>query len=143
MITITLGIDSGDHVIITVNERPYENGDWLASNIDVVAGAFSGSVSATLVTVDFPRFRRELETLYQSLDGTATFNTIERQLEIVCTGNGLGGIAVTGTVQDRAGDGNELRFGFDTDQTFLPALIRQIQELEEMFPNKMYPNFPQ
>ena len=143
MHSITLRGNAGDHVIITCHGRPDENDDWLDATIDVAAGAFSGRVSASLVTVDFARFRRELESLHQTLDGTATFETIERQLAIECVGNGRGGIGVTGMVEDRAGDGNQLKYQIDTDQTFLPALISQIRVLEELFPNKLHPNFPQ
>lgn len=143
MYSITLGVETGDHVAITINRRPVENDDWLDASIRVVAGAFRGCVSASLVTIDFPRFRQELEALHQTLDGTAIFDTIECQLEIECTGNGRGGINVTGIVQDRPGGGNKLRFDFDIDQTFLSALIRQIQELEELYPSKLHPDFPQ
>ena len=142
MQTITLGVDSGDYVMVTINGRPDDNDDWLEATIAVAVGSFSGCVSASLVTIDFPRFRRELESLHRTLDGTATFATIERQLEIECAGDGRGGIRVTGIVEDRVGDGNELRFGFDTDQTFLPALINKMKELEEAFPNKRHSNFP-
>lgn len=138
MQTMTLGGDSGDHVRITIDGRPDDNDDWLDVTIDVAVGSFSGCVSAQFVTVDFPRFRRELKSLHRTLGGTATFETIERQLEIECSGNGRGGIRITGIVQDRVGDGNELRFGFDTDQTFLHALIHNLQEIEEAFPNKLH-----
>ena len=143
MLTIKLGVDAGDHVDITINGRPDEKDDWLDATIHVVAGAFSGCASALLVTCDFPRFRHELESLHHSLNGTATFATIERQLKIECTGNGRGGIEVTGTVEDRVVDGNALRFRFDTDQTFLPELIAQIHDIEHAYPNKLHTNFPQ
>jgi hypothetical protein len=140
---IKLGIDTGDHVIISIDGRPDESDDWLAATITIAAGAFSGCVSAALVTPDFPRFRRELETLYNSLDGTATFTTIERQLELEFTGNGHGGIAIRGTIEDRAGGGNTLGFQFETDQTFLPDIITQIRQVENDFPNRWHPNIPQ
>ncbi len=143
MHSITLGGDAGNHLIITINGRPDENDDWLDVAINVSAGAFSGCVSALLVTDDFARFRLELESLHQTLDGTATFDTIEGQLTIECVGNGRGGIGVSGMVEDRARDGNQLKYQIDTDQTFLPALISQIRVIEEMFPNKRHPNFPQ
>lgn len=138
MQTITFSGDSGDHVRITIDGRSDDNDDWLEATIDVAVGSFSGCVSASLVTVDFPRFRRELKSLHRTLSGTATFETLERQIQIECSGNGRGGIRVTGIVQDRAGNGNELRFGFDTDQTFLPALVHNLQGLEEAFPSKLH-----
>ncbi len=142
MHSITLDGDAGDYVVLTINGRPDENDDWLDVTISVSAGAFSGCVSASLLTVDFTNFRRELESLHQTLDGTATFETIEGQLTIECVGNGRGGIGVTGMVEDRARNSNQLKYQIDTDQTFLPALISQIRVIEEMFPNKRQPDLP-
>jgi hypothetical protein len=95
------------------------------------------------VTCDFPRFRRQLESLYKTLSGSANFDTIEHQLQIECAGNKRGGIAINGTVKDRIGDGNELRFRFDIDQTYLPILIAELEDIESEFPNKIHLAFLQ
>ena len=143
MASFKLGIDAGDHVIVEINGRPDERDDWLAVTISVRAGSFSGSFDATLVTCDFPLFRKQIEQLYETLTGGATFDTIEGQIKITCTGNERGGIAIDGVLQDRVVDGNELRFQFDTDQTFLPTIISELQQIESQFPNKVHPAFPQ
>ena len=142
MHTVTFGIDAGDHLSVSVNRRTSPGDDWLQATIKISAGPFSGVVSAYLMTADFPRFRRELEELHRTLDGVATFSTIETQLGIECTGNGLGGIRVSGFVWDKPNDGNELKFEFETDQTFLPQIISQIAEIERSFPNRTSPDFP-
>ena len=143
MASFKLGTDASDHVIVAIDGRPDERDDWLTATITVHAGAFFATIDATLMTCDFPRFRTQLESLYRTLSGSATFDTIERQLQVNCVGNERGGIAVDGLVQDRAGDGNELRFRFDIDQTFLPRIITDLQGIESEFPNKMHPSFPQ
>lgn len=143
MALFKLGTDAGDHVIVEIDGRPDDRDDWLSATISVHAGAFSATIDATLVTCDFPRFRTQLEALYKTLSGSAAFDTIERQLEINCVGNERGGIAVDGFVQDRVGDGNELRFRFEIDQTYLPKIIAELQRIESDFPNKIHPSFPQ
>jgi hypothetical protein len=143
MASFKLGTDAGDHLIVEINGRPDERDDWVSATISVHVGAFSATIDATLMTSDFPRFRRQLEPLYRTLSGSANFDTIECQLEITCVGNERGGIAVNGTVQDRVGDGNELRFRFDIDQTYLPRIITELQDIESEFPNKIHPAFPQ
>jgi hypothetical protein len=143
MAAFTLGTDAGDHLIVSINGRPDERDDWVSAKISVHAGAFRATIDATLVTCDFPRFRRQLESLYKTLIGSANFDTIEWQLKIECIGNERGGIAITGTVQDRVGDGNELRFRFDIDQTYLPRVIVDLHAIESEFPNKIHPPFPQ
>ena len=143
MASFTLGTDAGDHLIVEIDGRPDERDDWVAATISVQAGAFFATIDATLVTCDFPRFRTQLETLYKTLSGNATFDTIERQLQIDCVGNERGGITINGIVQDRVGDGNELRFRFDIDQTYLPRIISELQDIESEFPNTIHPEFPQ
>ena len=143
MASFKFGTDAGDHLIVEINGRPDERDDWVSATIFVHVGAFSATIDATLVTCDFPRFRTQLESLYKTLSGSADFDTIERQLQINCIGNERGGIAINGTVLDRVGDGNELRFRFDIDQTYLPRIISELRDIESEFPNKIHPAFPQ
>ena len=143
MASFKLGTEAGDHLIVEIDGRPDECDDWLCATIGVRAGAFTATIDALLMTCDFPRFRCQLESLYKTLSGSANFDTIERQLQLNCVGNDRGGIAVNGTVQDRAGDGNELRFRFDIDQTYLPQIISDVQNIESQFPNRINPAFPQ
>jgi hypothetical protein len=142
MTSFTIGTNAGDHVIVEIDGRPDEHDDWLAATVSVHAGAFSATIDATLVTCDFPRFRTQLEALYKTLTGSAVFETIERQLDISCVGNERGGIVVVGIVQDRVGNGNELKFRLDIDQTYLPRIIAELYGIESEFPNKIHPSFP-
>ncbi len=132
-----IGTESGDYVAVDIRERPDEHDDWLDATIAVSAGAFAGKYRAMLVTSDFPRFRAELERLYASLDGAARFQTVEGQLELTCTGNGIGGITVEGRSQDFVGVGNVLQFRLEIDQTFLPDIVAQIRELETQHPHRL------
>ncbi|WP_339613438.1 DUF5959 family protein [uncultured Rubinisphaera sp.] len=139
MTSFTLGNDGSDQVIVRITGRPDAQDDWLDASISVRAGAFSASIPVSLSTCDFRPFREQLEALYQTLDGTAAFNTREQQLGIVCRGNGLGGIAVEGVTNDQVSDGNTLRLQFNIDQSFLPAIIEDLREVEAAFPNRVHP----
>jgi hypothetical protein len=138
-----LGTDAGNHLSVEIRCRPDERDDWLKATVSIRAGAFAGSFDATLMTCDFPPFRSQLERLYDTLDGTATFDTIELQLGLECAGNGRGRIAIRGVAEDQVTDGNLLRCEFDIDQTFLPALISDLQDIEAKFPSRVHPEFPQ
>ncbi len=142
MFAIQIGPVGGEHVSVTIHGRPDERDDWLDAEIDVSSGSFVGRYSATFVTCDFPRYRAELEELYKRLEGVANFSTVERQLELTCTGNGLGGILIEGFARDAVIDGNVLKFRIKLDQTFLPAIIQQVREIEREYPNRMHPPFP-
>jgi hypothetical protein len=54
-------------------------------------------------------------------------------MAITCS---LGGIAVEGVIKDQVSDGNTLRFQFNIDQTFLPAIIDDLCEVESAFPTR-------
>ena len=136
MCSVQLGVDAGDHVLINIEDRLDDTDDWLNSTVSVVAGEFRGTVSAMLMTIDFALFRRRIELLHRTLDGSALFETIEHQLHIECIGNGMGRIQIKGTIADGVIEGTQLTFEFDSDQTFLPPIIRQLKKIEAAFPNK-------
>ncbi len=138
MTSFTLGNDGSDRVVVRISGRPDAQDDWLDASISVCAGAFSGSIPVALSTCDFRPFREQLDALYQTLDGPATFSTPEQQLEFVCRGNGFGGITVEGVIADQVSDGNSLRFQFNIDQTFLPAIIDDLRKVESAFPNRLH-----
>ena len=143
MSNFKIGAEESNYLSVTIDGRPDERDDWLSRTISIRAGAFSATLDATLLTCDFPRFRTQLESLYKTLSGDATFETIEDQLGFRLTGNERGGISVDGTVLDRVGDGNQLNFRFDIDQTYLRQIIRDVQIIETEFPNKIHPSYPQ
>ena len=143
MTSFQLGIDTSDHLIVRIVGRPDEHDDWLDAAITVRAGIFSAEIPMNVATCDFPPFRHQLESLYRTLNGKAVFWTAEQQLGITCIGNDIGAVLVEGFVKDRVSDGNELRFQFAIDQTFLRESIDGLQRIEAMFPNIVHPPFSQ
>ncbi|MBC7992457.1 MAG: hypothetical protein H7Z15_04345 [Rhizobacter sp.] len=75
------------------------------------------------------RILPQLRSLYDTLHGTATFDTIERQISFTLTGDGKGHITLAGFLADRAGGDNRLEFSLSYDQTLLPRSIGQIEHL--------------
>ena len=131
---VLIGSRDHDHVTIHVRQAADARGDgWLICDLDIRAGAWSGSFEAWLCILDFPNLRLQLESLHETLDGTATFETLERQLEMHFTIDSRGHVAVTCTANDRAGDGNVLRFALQTDQSYLPQIITQLQKVESAY----------
>src|SRR5688572_3782594 len=66
--------------------------NWIQSRVTVKGGAFRGQFNCYLMTTDFELFKRQLKPLYDSLQGQAEFKTLEDQIGIICTGDGLGHI---------------------------------------------------
>ncbi len=132
---VLIGVENGEHVLI----RLFGGGDpndywWISGEVSISAGAFSGSFPASFRSPDFPPFREQLETLFKTLEGIATFTTLEGQLELEFRGDGLGHIVVTGTARDNAGTGNLLNFETGFDQTYLPAIVAALKRVEAEFP---------
>jgi hypothetical protein len=91
--------------------------------IDVRAGPFQGAVQDNLL--DYGNFRTQLAELYANLRGEAKLGSYEGfQLNLV--GNGTGGIGVNVKVIGDHVAPIHLEFGFDIDQSYLPAIIEQI-----------------
>lgn len=112
----------------------YSDGNWIACEVQLSAGGFRGSFHADLRSDEFHAFLAELESLGQTLEGSAAFSTIDGQLTCSLTGDGNGHVHVEGEALDQAGIGNRLHFRFDIDQTYLPQICRALESLLAAFP---------
>jgi hypothetical protein len=101
--------------------------------IYVAAGAWTGHFPASLRATDFHDFRAQLEKLHRHLKVTARFDTMEDQLRLTLTGDGLGHIDLAGVAIDHLASRNELRFHLSFDQTFLPNIIQRLEDVEAAF----------
>jgi hypothetical protein len=107
--------------------RPDSDG-WLRPTVTVSSGPFSGSADVYCSVSDFAQLLPDLQRLYDTLRGTATFDTIEGQIGFALTGDGLGHIALRGFLDDRAGGSNRLSFHIAYDQTLLWHSIAEIRD---------------
>jgi hypothetical protein len=112
----------------------YWHDNRLKAAIDVRAGAFQGKVAATVITSELNDFLSELHVLFETLCGSAAFETIEGQLFLRVSGVGLGHISLDGEVADRAGSGNRLHFALQIDQSQLGASILELERVAAQFP---------
>jgi hypothetical protein len=132
--------DGGQYLLIEVQYRSFPqaqerwDSNWLNCSVEVRAGEFSGRVSCYLRAEEFLRFRDQLRHLYDSLEGQASFTTLEDQLKLTLVGDGSGRMDLEGLLRDQAGLGNTLDFHFALDQTYLPAVLTQLDDLLRSFP---------
>lgn len=132
--------ENGNLIRIDILGLNYPNAedDWdrncLKSIISAKADAFSGNFKADLMTTDFETFKNELTNLYDKLKGIATFNTLESQVDIKITGDGIGHLKAKCEVMDYAGIGNKLEFEIDFDQTQIPKIVNQLENIITKFP---------
>ena len=132
--------DTENFIRIYVNGLNYPNAEldwdrnWVNTLVLVKAGAFNGEFKADSMTTDFEIFKKELKALYQNLDREATFKGIESQVTIRVQGDGIGHLKTECSLLDYAGTGNELKCELEFDQTQLPELIDQLEQITIAFP---------
>lgn len=125
--------DSGDFIRVEVNKPIYSKANlkgeenWLDSSVFFRVGEFSGKFKVYLIPLDFSIFRKELESLYNKLNGKATFNSLEGQLKIQLIGDGIGHIEANCILVDTAN--NKLICKINFDQTQIPYLINQLDNI--------------
>ena len=112
----------------------YYDDNWLTVEICVHAGGFHGKTCAALITSELVKSASELSLLFETLSGSAKFETVEDQLSLQLVGDGKGHIELRGEVADRAGDGNRLSFTLQFDQSQLGISIRQLEKVTLQFP---------
>jgi hypothetical protein len=112
------------------------DGNWLTVWLEIDVEPLSGSYSALCRAEFIASFRRELEMLFESLEGDATFQPDwEGSLALKLHGDGIGHISVKGEACPHASIGPWLRFQLpDIDQTYLPEMISALTEVESEFP---------
>jgi len=112
------------------------DGNWLTVGLEIHVEPLGGSYDALWRTEFVAPFRRQLESLYRSLEGDATFRPDwEGSLALDLHGDGIGHISVKGEACPDAAIGPWLRFQLpDIDQTYLPDMISALTEVESAFP---------
>lgn len=137
---ILIGDPAAQHVLIRPLGRSHPglfdkwDGNWIDCEIVIVAGAFRGSFRADLRSEEFRMFQEDVEDLNRTLDGAASFSTMEGQLALSLTADGNGQVRVAGEGIDEAGVGNRLQFGFVIEQAHLQDLGRSLEHLLTAFP---------
>lgn len=108
--------------------------NWISGLVTVKAGVFHGQFKANFMKVDFTNFKDELITLYDKLNGYATFQPLEDQVSINIVGDGVGHLNAQCIVMDEVGHGNKLEFEIDFDQTYIPKILHQLEKIILLFP---------
>jgi hypothetical protein len=132
--------DTGDYIRIELLKLSYPDSAFdfdrncIKSIVTVKAGGFNGHFDCELMTTDFVSLNTGLSKLYDKLSGVASFNTIEGQVEMKITGDGIGHFTADCSVMDNEGIGNTLEFEITFDQTLIPEMLNQLENILKDFP---------
>lgn len=134
---VVIGDENDQHVSIVVLRRDsHDAGDgrWLLMQVSVRAGQWIGKFKACVRTEELVAFRQRLESLHKSPGRVANCGSLENWLALQLTVAGPGRILVQGAAIDECGTGKLLKFNFEIDQSDLPAIIAQLQTIEQKLP---------
>lgn len=112
----------------------FHDDNWLAVKIKAGAGGFIGVADAAILTSELNKFLTELRPLYDSLRGTAEFTTLEGQIQLRLTGNGMGQLELIGELANHPSSSNRLHFALKFDQSQLNSSICQLENVVSKFP---------
>ena len=113
----------------------FHDDNWLTVEIAVQAGGFRGRAQAAIFTYELAEFLPKLRSLHNSLSVVPVeFTTMEGQLRLVLTGDGLGHIELAGEVADQPGIGNRLHFTLHFDQSQLAISIGELEKVVSSYP---------
>jgi hypothetical protein len=105
-----------------------EGEEFLSCRVSIVVQGFTADYRASFDANGFQRFHRELAECYRTLNGTASFRTMEGMLELDVEMTRTGGAVVRGVA--RSHDPRvEFEFEFGSDQTILGPVCRELLEL--------------
>jgi hypothetical protein len=117
-----------------VDAKDYWDGNWVRADVRIVVGAFRGQYEALLRADEFADFREQLGRLHETLKGEASFQSMEDWLRVHVAGDGRGHFTADCVSRDRPGTGSRLSFQLEFDQTQVPAMLRDLDELLRRFP---------
>jgi hypothetical protein len=104
---------------------------WAQIEAHVAVNCFRGTIAPWVEVKDLHPLLEQLRVLYKTLSGFAEFVPLDGQLTLKIAGDGLGHLQLKGTAWSEARHGNCLEFELGFDQTFLPALIAQLETVLE------------
>lgn len=112
----------------------YWDGNWLDARVRAEIPGFSVACPLSIRSDEIGAFLRELKALYETLKGQARFRTLEDALLIDLQSDRRGHLELTARVRYPVGIGATLEFALEMDQTYLPAVIKQIEEIMLRYP---------
>ena len=121
-----------EHFMELSGIEKFSDGSGYTSRLSVGSGCFSCSEHPFYFD-DLKSFTENITQAYDKVEGKARLGHIFEKdfIEISVLSNGH--VAVTGLVIQYGPPHQELRFGFECDQTFLPELLRSLKQVAKDF----------
>jgi hypothetical protein len=126
----------GRRLTLRLLGRPHSGAcrDIMAVRVEAEANGFTGAFETEVWLHELQALRDDLLHLYRALDPSANvrFRTIEPAVELTCAVDRCGHVLMRVRREPSVYAGTRLEFEIPLDQSYLPAILRQLgQALEE------------
>ena len=113
----------------------YWDANWpnVRAEVELPGQSWVKAAGAFVMTAELARFRDELRMVYEQLDGEAGLWTIEPELKVRLTAQPNGGLEVEISLTPNQMT-QEHTFFVALDQSYLPPVINQINDILNRFP---------
>ena len=112
----------------------YWDVNWITSKINIKIPGYHVNFDANLRTDELKDFVNEIKLMTKHLKGKATLSNMETFIQIEGEMDKLGKIMWIAETCYPAGYGAVLKFEFESDQSFLNILIRELEEILTSYP---------
>jgi hypothetical protein len=109
------------------NRLPDKDPAFIDMDVSVNVNNFSANIRITAELTDLSEMLTNLEVLNKTLKRTFYFQHIDEQIKIKFEPLNTGSILISGNVKNKDYS-TSLEFKFETDQTYLPELIKSCKE---------------
>lgn len=141
MTDLKLVIGSPDYGLsVSIKHRTHPDGsydwdgNWLSVTAELKLPCFRGCVDADLRAEELANFNDQIRQLYNTFDGYAEFDTMEKWVGIRMEISKTGRIGCRGFLIDEQRIGDQLTFQLELDQSYLPKLLHEIDSVLSAFP---------
>lgn len=122
--------DGGGRIVLTLEIVGKDDSEgWLNASLQFDYDGFTAKFPFSMMLNDLYPFIDQLKTLYNTLMGDAEFSNIENNVRLHFLTTGLGQVSIQGTLRHNMNQDLKTLFVIDTDQTFLPPLIAECNEI--------------
>lgn len=125
---------------ITVVKRSYPealdfwDANWLDTMITIKIPGYSAHFDAQLRTDEFREFYKQLKKMDKKLKGKTELTSMEGVIDVQGRINLLGRIVWEVETQYPVGTGAVLTFEFDSDQSVVPPLLKELEDVLANYP---------
>ena len=107
--------------------QDYWDGNWVVTHIQAETAGFKADFTDQVHLGDVVRFYEQVLTMYTTLSGEATLAMLEEFLIVTGHMNTRGGLNWSALIAQPFRRSTQLRFEFQSDQSYLPHLIQQLE----------------